>query len=278
MINLKQLKNRYWSFSNINSYQTCPRMFFLSYIDRKPQEENAFSQWGSLCHKLLESYYKGQSSIFDLEEQYKNAYKRTVLSDFPKNRYVDMNKKYYQIGLEYFRGFEDVFSEYQVVGVEQKIKTKIGEYNFVGVIDLILEKNGEYIICDHKSKGAFKNEQELRKYLFQLYLYSKYIYETYHTYPTKLIFNMFKLGEMKSVDFNKSEYEKALSWAEASINEILEEECWLDKVFVQYAAKDKNINNYKCDDFFCNNLCSVRAFCERSKSYTEEDDFDFLEE
>jgi len=89
---------------------------------------------------------------------------------------------------------------------------------------------------------------------------------------------MFKLGEMKSVDFNKSEYEKALSWAEASINEILEEECWLDKVFVQYAAKDKNINNYKCDDFFCNNLCSVRAFCERSKSYTEEDDFDFLEE
>ena len=89
---------------------------------------------------------------------------------------------------------------------------------------------------------------------------------------------MFKLGEMKSVDFNKSEYEKALSWAEASINEILEEECWLDKVFVQYAAKDKNINNYKCDDLFCNNLCSVRAFCERSKSYTEEDDFDFLEE
>ena len=89
---------------------------------------------------------------------------------------------------------------------------------------------------------------------------------------------MFKLGEMKIVDFNKSEYEKALSWAEASINEILEEECWLDKVFVQYVAKDKNINNYKCDDFFCNNLCSVRAFCERSKSYTEEDDFDFLEE
>jgi len=98
-----------------------------------------------------------------------------------------------------------------------------------------------------------------------LYVYSKYIYETYGEYPVGLIFNMFRKGDIVREPFSVEEYKKALSWAESTIDMIYEDKHFKDKVFLSYLAKRKDIKDFKKDDFFCNSLCSVRKSCPRAK-------------
>lgn len=260
------LDNMRFSFSSVNAYYTCPKMFYLTYILKKDKINNAFAEWGSFCHSILERYYKGELELFELSEEYEAHYKDSVKIRFPDNKYVDMNVSYRDAGKKYFDNFEDDFSDYKIVGVEQQLETKIGRYKFIGYIDLILkDKDENFYIVDHKSKSKFSNKSELRHYLFQLYIYSKYIYETYGVYPKQLIFNMFRAGEIVREDFDEKEYIKALNWAESTIDQMYEDDKFSDKILIDYTAKRKSIEEYTYPDFFCCELCSPRKSCPRSK-------------
>lgn len=254
-----------FSFSSVNAYATCPKMFYLTYIKKADKVQNAFSQWGSFGHSILEKYYKGELELFELSEIYEDGYDENVNLKFPDNVYVDLNETYRSAGKKYFDNFEDDFYDYEVIGVEQKIEVTIGKYRFVGYIDLILKDDNGYYICDHKSKSGFKSKSELRHYLFQLYIYSKYIYETYGEYPIGLIFNMFRKGDIVREPFDLNEYSKALNWAKSTIDVLYEDKDFKDKIVLSYLAKKKDIKEFKKDDFFCNALCSVRKSCPRAK-------------
>ena len=41
-----------WSYSRLTAFEQCPMMYKLKYIDRMPDEPNAFSQYGTFCHGL----------------------------------------------------------------------------------------------------------------------------------------------------------------------------------------------------------------------------------
>ena len=49
-----------WSYSRVSSFDQCPHMFNLTYLQCKDRVENAFAQWGSLGHSLLERYFRQQ--------------------------------------------------------------------------------------------------------------------------------------------------------------------------------------------------------------------------
>lgn len=263
----EKLGTKRWSFSSIDSFDECPRNFYLHYILHKRQKQNAFAEWGSYCHEILEAYFKGDLNIYQLGDFYEQYYKMFNTKKFPPNKYVVLADSYHKRGLEYFKTFSDPFKDYEVVGVEQEIETKIGKYNFVGYIDLILrDKQGNYIIVDHKSIGKMKSPEMQAHKTLQLYLYSKYIYETYGKYPTELKFNMFRAGTILTIPFDESEYIKALNWAESTIDRIYEETSWMDKIKLDYLSKDKDIEEYSQDDFFCNYLCGSRKSCDRAKS------------
>ena len=55
----EQLDQMTWSFSRVNAYSTCPRMFKLTYLDHAPKANSAFGEWGSLCHSVYEDFAKG---------------------------------------------------------------------------------------------------------------------------------------------------------------------------------------------------------------------------
>jgi len=59
-----------WSFSRVNSFQKCPYCWYLEYFlsegESPPSEENAFAEIGSLIHKILEKYVKGELEMFDM--------------------------------------------------------------------------------------------------------------------------------------------------------------------------------------------------------------------
>ncbi len=227
-------------------------MFKKSYIDCLSKTNNAFAQWGTFGHTLLEKYYRGELEFYELSQAFRDGYDKNVTLRFPPNNYVNLNETYYESGKRYFDNFEGDFGDCEILGVETKVETEVGGYRFIGYIDLIIQDpNGDIFICDHKSKSIFKSKKERREYLHQLYLYAIYRYEKYGKYPTKLIYNMFRVGEFETEEFDIKELEKTKTWFTDTVKEIY---------------KDKEFKA-KPSDFFCNWLCGVRHHCKFSDDY-----------
>lgn len=260
-----------WSFSSVNSFNNCKRCFYLTYIKKKPRLQNAFAEWGSFGHALLESYYKGEMEFFELSQAYMDGYDDNVHEKFPPNAYVDLSERYYEAGLSYFNQFEGLPAEYVVLDVEAKITTKIGGYPFVGFADLIIRdtRDDGIIIVDHKSKSKFKNETEQSEFLRQLYLYALFVKEKYGAYPKELRFNMFRANEEVAVPFNEDDFAAAKEWFISTIDAIYREQKFLDKII----ESGKGLKSFRKNDFFCNELCGVRESCPRSLDFNplEED-------
>lgn len=224
----------------------------MSYIDCLPKVNNAFASWGSYIHSLLEKYFKGEYEFFELSDAYKSGYRDNIKEIFPPNAFVDLSSSYYESGLAYLNNFDGLATNFEVLGVEQKVELVIGGYKFVGYIDLVIrDKNdGRIIIVDHKSKNKFKSKKEKAEYLRQLYLYSLYVKEKYGEYPKELMFNMIR-GEMVKESFKEEDCEKAQKWFVETIEMIYKD-----------SAFKENPN-----DFFCDNLCGVREHCPNSSNY-----------
>lgn len=258
-----------WSFSSVNSYCNCPKGFKLARIDHESQVQNAFSDFGSFVHSLLEKYFKGEVEFFELSGLYQDGYEENVTHDFPPNAYVDLAEKYYKSGKEYLDYFEGLPDKYEVIAVEMKVNLVIRGRPFVGYIDLVLrdKEDGKYVIWDHKSKSKFKSEKEMHEYLRQLYLYAISINEKFGEYPKELTFNMFNKHDLITTKFDEKECEAAVEWFSNTIDKIYADKVFDDKISIDYYNKFKDVNKFKKNDFFCNELCGVREHCERSTCF-----------
>lgn len=253
-----------WSFSRLSSFSRCPYEFYLSYIKKVDQSQNAFAQYGTFIHKLLEEYAKNELLIFELLDKYKEEFALNVTCDFPPNKYVNLNKTYFDGGNEYFSKFEG-FDEYEILDVEKEVKFKIDKYPFIGYIDLIVKnKDGDIKIIDHKSKDLSQPQKkrwadvekrrnsELYEYLRQLYIYAIPLIEQEGIIPKYLCFNCFRKKKFLKIQFDMVDYEESKQWALNTINNI-------------YADKDmkKTYDSY----YFCNYICGVRHFCPKSDKF-----------
>ncbi len=266
----RKFENFRWSFSSVNTYRNCPFCFFLSYLQYPPltRAENAFAQWGSFMHSLYERFYKGQIDFFDACDEYEQKYKEKITVPFPANAYVDLGKRYYQSGLDALERFSDLPDNLEILEIEGKISITIKDIPFIGFADLILrdKEKDEIIVIDHKSKSKFASATEQKKYARQLYLYSLYVKEKYGKYPSQLVFNMFRVGKIVKIPFNQKDLDEAVQWFVDTVSDIYMDLDFFDKIYLEYQNTGKDIAKFNQQDFFCNTLCSVREYCERSKS------------
>ena len=250
-------ENMTWSFSRVNSFNTCPYAWYLNYIEKNKDEGSAFAEVGTLVHETLEKYAKGELSLFDISDYYEEHFNDVVQHDFPPGK-VDLRQKYYDDCLEYLNDINLPLDDYEILGVEKEVKFLVGNYMFVGYIDLLLrsKKTGKITILDHKSANLkFKKNGDISKtdlehfqaFKRQLYLYSKGVFLEYGEIPECLAWNLFRLGKIYSIPWNRKEYNEALDWAEQTIDKIVNEELWLPN------------NNSK---YFCDNLCGQRSICD----------------
>jgi len=264
------LDNMTFSYSRLQVFARCPYAFYLQYIKKLDQSQNAFAEYGAFCHDLLERYFKGELMIFELLGEYEDKFTQNVIHDFPPNAHVDLAKSYFEQGKNYFANF-DGLPQYKVLEVEKEVKFNIDKYNFIGYIDLVVEnKNGEIELIDHKSKDLSKPQKtkwsktetrrkmELYEYLRQLYLYSIPIVEQEGVVPKYLNFNCFrkptKSGKVNwiQVPFDMDDYKESKLWALNIIESIY---------------RDENMKRTYDNDWFCNQLCSVKEFCPMSDRY-----------
>ena len=128
--------------------------FKLQYIDKVPQEQNSFAEYGTHCHSLLERWAKGELMSFELADTYEAEYDEAVkhyFPPFPKG----MAGQYYDEGLKYFQSFDGFGDDMEILSVEDKFELDIRGNRFVGIADLVLrDKNmGGITVIDHKSKS-----------------------------------------------------------------------------------------------------------------------------
>lgn len=239
-----------WSFQRVNSYITCPRMFYLTYVQKEEKRENFFQQYGSFFHKVMEKYGNGELELFELIDYYKDNYKMFVTLNAPYNKWKDLDEEYYNMGLKYleaFQGFENPVIQCETP-IEFTIDTKYGQKKFVGYVDRIDEDGDSIDIVDYKSKKQFKDQDELSHYLIQLYLYSVPAMKLSNKNVKKLVFDMFRAGKKIQVEWKEQEYKKAVNWAKTTIEKI-----YTDEIY------DRNKDPEK--DFFCKELCSCYNSC-----------------
>lgn len=256
-----------WSFSRLSCYERCPYNFYLDYIKKVDKGQNAFAQYGTFMHDLLERYARGEILIFEILDEYEEKFMQNVTHDFPPNKHVDLAQTYFEGGYEYLKSF-DGFSKYKIIEAERKLNFKIDKYPVVGYIDLIVEnKNGEIEIVDHKSKDLSKPQKkkwedidtrrktEFYQYLRQLYIYCIPLIEQDNIIPKYLNFNCFRKSKWLQVPFDMGDYKESKEWALNIIKDI-------------YA--DEKMNNTYNQDFFCNFICSVSAYCPNSNRFLGE--------
>lgn len=241
-----------WSFSRLNSYYQCPYEWRLHYVECNKSENGFFGEYGSLIHKILEKYEKGELSLFELNEYYEEHFNKDVPHDAPPNKYVNIRQSYYDKGIDYFNNIDLDLEKYEVLGVELKVEFKINGKDFVGYIDLLVrdKENGEIIIIDHKSasikilkngKISKSDQQHFLEFKRQLYLYSIPIIEKYGI-VSKLRWNMFKDQKWIEIPWKQEEFDEAIQWAKDTLKLIENEKNWFPNP----------------DFYYCNYLCGQR--------------------
>lgn len=210
------------------------------------QENNAYAEYGTFCHSLLERWARGELMSFELADAYAGGYDAAVRHDFPPFP-RGLAGRYYEEGLMYFSTFDGFGDRWEILSAEDRFEIDLRGNRFVGVADLILRDRdtGEIAVVDHKSKSMKSLAKDLRANKRQLYLYAAHVRQRFGIFPALLRFNMFRYGESVDEPFSMAAYEDTLDWTEQTVRRI------------------RNTDDWRVHEsgYFCRYICSVRDHC-----------------
>ena len=271
---MKHLTDNFrYSFSKLAAFLQCPMSFYLQYIENPGNDEELpgyFSQYGTLMHSILESYYKDETPAFLLADEWRDRYDTEVTvtpPPFPAN----FGEKNYNAAVEYLENFQGLPDGYEVVSVENKFVIDIGGYNVSGIADLVIrDAEGNIEVWDHKTKSNNSMKKEYQLYRKQLYLYAIWIHGEYGVWPSKLCFNMVKDMSVIEEQFDRNMVDETIKWFVDTIHEI--ETCDALEDWSTCIADGERKEGY-----FCKWICSCNPSCERYQEVRQIAYGDYLE-
>lgn len=238
-----------WSYSRFATYEDCPYRFYLTYIHKTEAVKLFFADYGLFMHLIIQKYLTGALQKEELPGYYLTHFRKNVSGKAP-NQTVFQN--YFRQGLAYLNDIEPAKEE--ILGIEKEVFFNIEDREFIGYIDKVSQNNG-IEITDHKSralkerthrKKPTRSDEELDRYLRQLYIYSIPIEKEYGDLPKNLIFNCFRIKTQVIEPFDMNAYEATKRWALATISSIAGETAWKPHI----------------DWFKCSYLCGCNHQCE----------------
>lgn len=268
---LSLLKNNHrYSYSQLSSFSECPFGYYLKHIEGKEEASNAFAEFGSLIHSILDKWAKGIITKEEMPEEYMKRYEEVVKTSFPRFLAAKgYTTKAYEMGLEYLTNF-DGFPGYEVVSAEEEfdmpLKLTDGTSRpFIAYVDLVLrdEFTGGLVVMDHKSKSWAEFRKHRDEMYKQQFLYSYFVHEKYGEWPVTTAFNLFKEnGKIDEREFTKEEFEATMQWATDAIHAI-ESYDVLDWMKCKEQRLNKKTGKYE-PDMFCAEVCGQRRNCPSS--------------
>lgn len=146
-----------WSISRLNNYNTCPRQYYLTYIEHAKQKQGIYSFLGSALHSDYEDLYNGVTDKLTPNHFSEDWLKAEIFSiNFPSNNIKNNYKK----------DLDFCYKHYNKMNggkflCELGFILKIDEKNYMtGFIDLIEFLGDNKInIYDFKSSAMFKDKK-----------------------------------------------------------------------------------------------------------------------
>jgi hypothetical protein len=253
------IDNLKFSYSSASTFNTCAYSYKLAYIDALPKENNFYSDYGTLVHECFEKYFTGEKESFELSQYYRQNYDRIVTSPPPASPY-GISDKYKVQGQDFFDSFSFNKDDYDILLVEDTVEFDVNFLKVVARPDLVLKDKatGKNILYDYKTATPFwedkktgkekSDKKKLEGYYQQMHIYT-YGLRNEKDMPIDEIVLWFPrlLGKMVSIPWELERENDAIAWLDGIITSI----------------RAENIFPYNnSNDYFCNNLCGVRAFCE----------------
>ena len=237
-----------WSFSRISLFDQCPMAFKLTYLDEVDQINNAFADYGTLCHSCLEHYMKGQTPVYALAQEFESRYDEEVTGEWPPFP-AGLGGKYFDQGMAFFSSWEGIDEDqYEIVDSEKSFVVNVEGHIIVGVIDAVLrnKETGRLVIWDWKSKSYTQMKKDLSEYRNQLYIYAMGCHKLYGEYPESLSFYLFREDKIVTEQFTDEGLEATKQWIIDTINRIMASS--------EYVVSPSG--------YFCKYICSVSKSCE----------------
>lgn len=244
------IRSMKWSFSRIKAFRDCPYRWYLKYLHRLKSQNLFFSDYGTFMHKLIELYYSGKMTPEQLCEKYLFEFREQVTDGAPNQKVFT---SYFHGGLNYLKNLEPL--PYEMIALEKRVNVSINGIPFIGYIDYLGKNEKGLVIVDHKSRmlkprsgrrKPTRTDEELDRYLVQLYLYAAAVEQEYGQPPVALCFNCFRVPVLIEEPFNAKSYAAAKKWLADSIEEIA-------------TAKEFKPN---LEYFKCTHVCEMRDQCE----------------
>jgi len=249
---MERIKVDYLSYSQIETFQTCPMHYKLRYIYKVPTPPSPSQSFGTAMHATLKNFFEEVKSgikpsdkmLFDLLET------NWVKEGFKSKSH---EKEFFQKGKLYLSGFlKNGFNPKNLpVALEQTFTVPIGTgLKIGGRVDRVDElENGEIEIIDYKTGATIPTQRDVDKNL-QLSFYAlaatKIPSIPFGKTPEKIKLSLYYLDEQEKISTTRTA--KQLEDAVAEIIKVRDE---IEK------------SDFKCSGhMFCQMGCEFSLFCK----------------
>ncbi len=256
-VRIQVVKN--FSYSQLDTYEVCPRKYEYAYILKVPQKPNAALSFGITVHNTLNNFYslhkKAQEGIegiveYPSEKEMVELYEKNwVRGGYDSKKHEGLRKKQ---GEEILRKYyQNIYSkDERILNLEENFTVHTAEYSFGGKvdrIDLVEEISGvkQVRIVDYKT-GKVKKEAEIKNDL-QLPLYAIFVEQKlgYKVIGARYIF--LEEGVCIDVDLSEKRREKSRERMVELVSKIQSKEFTADP------------DSFKCS------MCDYKSVCEFAK-------------
>jgi putative RecB family exonuclease len=177
-----------YSFSQIWTFQTCPRKYQYQYIDKLGKESKedslTLTLW-SVFHESLEFLYKQKSNTIDVSlDQLLLKYEELwikYLADFMEAPVEADLQMFQSRGREYLCWYYDMYQPFntRVMGIEDWVRFKLEDgIDFMGKLDRMDAAGDTIVITDYKTSRRLMPDDEDHN-REQIVLYAHGIKQTY---------------------------------------------------------------------------------------------------
>jgi CRISPR/Cas system-associated exonuclease Cas4 (RecB family) len=189
----------YFSYSQLNTFLTCPESYKLTYLAGKFKSRgNKYTELGSVLHDIFE--LQGKQLIAEGAPLTKGKAYKKFNKDFMRVKdehieyFTDKEDfiKMYKKGITALDNYYELYGDSVPLYVEKKFLGKVAEglppaKSFVDRIDGKADDASTWIISDYKTGGSPKSKDYLRKD-FQMGLYVAQVFAETGKYPKAVQF------------------------------------------------------------------------------------------
>lgn len=215
---LNKIRNnggKVYSISRVNNYDTCPRQYYHTYVNKIPQKAGIYGILGTACHSDLENLYEGKTETLE-PSTFNDEWLKSQLFGikFPSEKIRDNYEKDIKTFYNTYSKMDGEFIS------ELGFILKLDDIHFLtGFIDLIQVLEGNKInIFDFKTSAMFKGEKIIHSGR-QLCVYQMAMEQLYGLETVINGWQMLKYVEVR-VGNNKPKVVEARAWVDKSSTQI----------------------------------------------------------